>query len=573
MNEKDKIVKRLVEQAKKYGYLTYEEINKTFDEHEVELDEEEMDSFVEMLNGIGVKIIEPKKAKKLLKDIYIYPEDLTEEESIRVFINEVSKIETIDRKKEVVIAKDIRAKEMKLLVLVLSSSIALREINNWVLLIKKNEMSLKDLMKRGRKSKRTLKNMRKKLLFSIRYVNKMASKVFQLQNKLKSKGIYLEEKLKIQKQVEHLRSEIANKIISLELNSEKIKRLIKRTKSITEKVKQLVEEVKKYENMFSTSINNVNRLYKKYKRRKISYSEFKRIIGYTPQVVETILENYNKIYSKLQHYRKETNMQEDEIIQLDVQINDLSQAIEEDKMKLIQANLNLVTAFAKKFSVLTGADVNDLVQEGATGLAKAVEKFEWKKGYKFSTYAHWWIRQAISRYMADYTKTIRLPVHIRELVSRMIKVYKKIQNKYSNEAPISLDEYSRVLNVPTKKIIDTITVLVDPISSYTPKGQNEDTTIQDFIPSSEEEIPFVHMLQSYKREILEKAMEKFLDEREKSILKLRYGFDGKEYTLEEVGKMFNITRERVRQIEAKAIRRLRSPEALEMLKEIYPVRD
>ncbi|MCS7231582.1 MAG: sigma-70 family RNA polymerase sigma factor [Elusimicrobiota bacterium] len=573
MNEKDRIIKKLVEQAKKYGYLTYDEINKTFDEYEVELDKEEMDDFVEMLNGIGVKIIDVRKSKKLFKDFYLPQEDLTEEESIKLFINEVSKIEPIDRKKEIDIAKSIRAKEMKLLMLVLSSPIALREINNWVLLVRQNEMTLKDLMKRGRKSKATIKRMRKKLISSIKVVNKMAEKILDLQKKLKKNKKSLEVKLKYEKMIEKLKTKIANKIISLELNSERIKRLIKRTKNITEKVIQLIDEVKKYEKMFSINLKNVINFHRRYKLHKISSREFKRIVGYTPQAVETILENYHKVYHKLQHYKKEINMSEEEIIQLDLQINQLNQSIEEEKMKLIQANLNLVTTFAKKFAVLTNADVNDLVQEGATGLAKAVEKFEWKKGYKFSTYAHWWIRQAISRYMADYTKTIRLPVHIRELVSKMIKVHKKLQNKHPLETPISIEEYSRVLKVPTKKIIDTLTVLVEPVSSHAPKGQNEDATIQDFIPSSENEIPFNYLLQNYKREILEKAMEMYLDEREKAILKLRYGFDGKEYTLEEVGKMFNITRERVRQIEAKAIRRLRSPEALEMLKEIYPVKD
>ncbi|MEN3013607.1 MAG: sigma-70 family RNA polymerase sigma factor [Endomicrobiia bacterium] len=572
MNEKDKIIKRLVEQAKKYGYLTYDEINKTFDEYEIEIDKEEMDDFVEMLNGIGVKIIDVKKSKKLFRDVYFTQEDLSEEETIKLFINEVSKIEPIDRKKEIEIAKSIRAKEMELLMLVLSSTIALREINNWVLLVKKNEMSLKDLMKRGRKSKSALRKMRKKLISSIRAVNKIAEKILMLRKKLNS-----EKKnslaLKYNKQIEKLKTKIANKIISLELNSERIKRLIKRTKNITEKVIQLIEEIKRYQKMFPISLKNVISLHRKYKLHKVSSKEFERIVGYTPQATETILENYHKVYYKLQHYKKEINMSEEEIIQLDLQINQLNQSIEEEKMKLIQANLSLVTTFAKKFAMLTGADVNDLVQEGATGLAKAAEKFEWKKGYKFSTYAHWWIRQAISRYMADYTKTIRLPVHIRELVSKMIKVHKKIQNKFSLEPFVSIEEYARVLKVPPKKIIDTLTVLIEPISSHAPKGQNEDATIQDFIPSLDNEIPFNYLLQNYKREILEKAMDKFLDEREKAILKLRYGFNGKEYTLEEVGKMFNITRERVRQIEAKAIRKLRSPEALEMLKEIYPVRD
>lgn len=560
---KQLIIKKLIEQAKKYGYLTYEDLNKTFDEHDI--GKEEADDFIEILNEVGIKIIELEKQKTLTKDAVYISDDILQEEPIRLFLNEVNKIETIDRKTELNIAKNIRANEMKLLSVVLSSPIALREINNWFILLRRNEMTPKELMKRGRKSKRSLRKMRRRLSSTIKSVNKLSKEIKKIQSEIdKKKSKSQEEK------IEKLKSKIVSKILSLNLNSEKIKRLINRTKNIVEKFIQLQQEVKKYEQIFSTDYNTLLKLYKKAKKSKTAANEFKNITGYTVSAAETILENFGKVVSKLKDYEKEFGMTVDEVIQLDNQIKQLENVIEEDKMKLIKSNLHLVVTFAKKFSMLTGVDVNDLIQEGATGLAKAVEKFEWKKGYKFSTYAHWWIRQAISRYMADYTKTIRLPVHIRELVSKMIKTYKKFQNKF--ERSISLEDYSKILKVSPKKIIDTLTVLMEPISSYTPKGQDEETTIQDFIPSSEKEIPLNALMNNYKREVLEEVMQ-VLDERERKILKLRYGFDGKEYTLEEVGKMFNITRERVRQIEAKAIRRLRSPEILETLKEVYPVKD
>ncbi|MFN3550808.1 MAG: sigma-70 family RNA polymerase sigma factor [Endomicrobiia bacterium] len=563
---KQQIVKKLIEQSKKYGYLTYDDLNKTFNEHDI--DKEEVDSFIELLNEVGVKVIELEKQKSLLKEESIFSEDIIQEEPIRLFLNEINKIESIDRKTELNIAKNIRMNEAKLLSAVLSSPIALREINNWMLLLKRNEMTPKELMKRGRKSRRSLRKMRRKLATVIESVNNLWKKIKKIQKKLDTTD--LKEKIKHQKSIENLRSKIVDKIISLNLNSEKIKRLIKRTRNILEKFIKVNEEAKKYERMFSTDYDTLIKLYKKAKKGKISSTEFKRTVGYNISAAETIIENFSRVMEKLKENEKEFDISIEEATSLYNQINQLENVIEEDKMKLIKSNLNLVVTFAKKFSMLTGVDVNDLIQEGATGLAKAVEKFEWKKGYKFSTYAHWWIRQAISRYMADYTKTIRLPVHIRELVSKMIKIYKKFQNKF--ERDISIEDYTKVLKISHKKIIDTLTVLMEPISSYTPKGQDEETTIQDFIQSSEKEIPLNSLLQNYKREVLEEAMQ-ILDERERKILKLRYGFDGKEYTLEEVGKMFNITRERVRQIEAKAIRRLRDPQILGMLKEVYPVKD
>ncbi len=569
MSSKNKIIKHLIDLAQKYGYLTFNDINKTFDEYEI--DKEKVDDFVEQLTEMGIKIIGAEEEKNLLKDIQAVSEEIIQGEPLRLFINEINKFGVMDRETEIAIAKRIRANEAKLLSLVLSSPIALREINHWVELVKQREMSPKELMKRGRKTRRTLKKMRRKLASTVKTVNKLIKKLAKLQRKLESKKLSLKKKMEYQTKFNKIKKKVVDKINSLNLNPEKVKRLIKKTQTVTDKVIQLIKEEKRYESMFSASYDTVANWFKNLKSRKITPSQFKRITGYNVTAAQTLFANFQKVHTKLLHYKKELNMSEEEIIQLNKQISEIKSEIEKDKLEIIQVNLGLVVSFAKKFAMLTGADVNDLIQEGATGLAKAVEKFEWRKGYKFSTYAHWWIRQAISRYMAEYTKTIRLPVHIRELVSKMIKVYKTFKQKSDEE--ITTKDYARILKVPHKKIIDTLAVLLEPISADMPRGDDEDSTIQDFIPAGEDELPINLLLQEHKREVLEQVMEKFLDERERQILKMRYGFDGKEYTLEEVGRIFKITRERVRQIEAKAIRRLRSPEALKILKEIYPVKE
>jgi len=568
VNSKNKIVKHLVELAQKYGYLTFNDIHKTFDEYE--LDKNKVDDFIEMLTEMGIKIIGAEEEKSLFKDIQSVSEEIIQGEPLLMFINEINKYGAMDRETEIAIAKRIRANEAKLLSLVLSSPIALREMNHWVELVKQREMSPKELMKRGRKTRRSLRKMRRKLVSTVKTVNKLIKKLAQLRRKLEDKNLSLKKKIKYQEEFEKIKKKTVNKINSLKLNPEKVKRLIKKTQTVTEKVIQLIKEKERYENMFSADYDTVARWFRSLKSSKITPAQFKRITGYNVTAAQTLFSNFQKVHNKLQQYKRELMMTEEEFIQLNKQICEIKNEIEKDKLEIIQVNLGLVVSFAKKFAMLTGADINDLIQEGATGLAKAVEKFEWRKGYKFSTYAHWWIRQAISRYMAEYTKTIRLPVHIRELVSKMIKVYKTFKQKSDKE--ITTKDYARILKVPHKKVIDTLSVFLEPISADTPRGDDEDTTIQDFIPAGEDELPLNLLLQQHRREVLEQVMEKFLDEREREILKMRYGFDGKEYTLEEVGRIFKITRERVRQIEAKALRRLRSPEALKILSEIYPVK-
>jgi RNA polymerase primary sigma factor len=477
----------------------------------------------------------------------------------------------MDRKTELETAKNIRMNERKLLSIVLSSPIALRDLNNWAILIEKDEMTVKELMKRGRKSKRSMVKMRRKISSTIKKINKLSKKIIKLKRLLKNSSLQPKKLKEYQKKVETYNSKIIDLIMSLDLNTEKVKRLVKRSQSIAEKAIQVIEEKKKYEQLLSRDYESAMKLLKNVKKRKISPSQFRKIVGYSVSAAETVLENFDRVIKKLELYQKELDMEPQEIANLYYTVNELMQIIEEDKMKLIKSNLSLVVTFARKFAMLTGVDVDDLIQEGATGLSKAVEKFEWRKGYKFSTYAHWWVRQAISRYMADYVKTIRLPVHIRELVSKMIKMYKNFKHKHNRE--MTIEDYSDNLKIQPKKIIDTISVLADPISFYTPVGQDEEATIQDFVSGPEQEVPTYAVAEEYKRQVIESSMQ-VLDDREREILQLRYGFiDGKEYTLEEVGKKFKITRERVRQIEAKAIRRLRDPEILAKLKEIYPVKD
>ena len=234
----------------------------------------------------------------------------------------------------------------------------------------------------------------------------------------------------------------------------------------------------------------------------------------------------------------------------------MEQGDDNARRRLAEANLRLVVSIAKRY-VGRGMHFLDLIQEGNLGLIKAVEKFDYRKGFKFSTYATWWIRQAITRAIADQARTIRIPVHMVETINKLLRVSKHLLQENGREP--NADEIAREMNLPVEKVREIMKLSQDPVSLETPIGEEEDSHIGDFIPDNDVPAPSDAAAFTMLKEQLMNVLET-LTEREKKVLILRFGLtDGRARTLEEVGKEFNVTRERIRQIEAKALRKLRHP--------------
>ncbi|MGX7059356.1 RNA polymerase sigma factor RpoD [Vagococcus humatus] len=272
-----------------------------------------------------------------------------------------------------------------------------------------------------------------------------------------------------------------------------------------------------------------------------------------------------KINDPVRMYLKEIGrvslLTADEEVELALRIKEGDQ---EAKQQLAEANLRLVVSIAKRY-VGRGMQFLDLIQEGNMGLMKAVEKFDHTKGFKFSTYATWWIRQAITRAIADQARTIRIPVHMVETINKLIRIQRQLLQDLGREP--TPEEIGAEMDLPTEKVREILKIAQEPVSLETPIGEEDDSHLGDFIEDQEATSPAEHAAYELLKEQLESVLDTLTD-REENVLRLRFGLDdGKTRTLEEVGKVFGVTRERIRQIEAKALRKLRHPSRSKQLKD------
>ena len=566
MAQARKALKDLVELGKEHGYITLEEINRSLTN--ASMSSEEIDTLMGTLEDLGIEVVDRKKFKLVAaaeREAYTEEWDSTPDvsNSIRMYLSEMGKVPLLTRDEEVTLARNAREREKELRMLVLESPITMREIRNWENLIEQEEMTTKELMPRGRKSNQELSAMKRKMKNVAHLITRTEKEITKLTERFNKPKLPNEQKKNIAAIIDKKRKDIVKTIINLNLNQEKIKRLTNKIKNLAHKIKEYRTELEKYQKQYG-DLNKLRIDYELVRRNRMTPGAFKSKWGYNPTEVEAALENIAAIKEREKHLIRTLPISPDDFMTLNDKITFLEDQVMQDKLKIIRANLRLVVSIAKKH-VNSNLELSDLIQEGGLGLMKAVEKFEYKRGFKFSTYATWWIRQSINRAIADQARTIRIPVHMKEMVSKLMKITRKYRQEFGRDPAI--EEYSKHLHLSMDKVKNALKIMQDPISLSTPIGEDEDSHLEDFIEDKAGLPPSHSALDLLRRREVTKILDTLTD-REAKIIKLRFGIEsGYPRTLEEVGKIFRVTRERVRQIEAKAIRKLRHPSRSKMLRD------